>query len=214
MPADLEELARPVIIGRSSSHFTRVTRIFAAEMRVDYSFQVVPDLMSCDPGDYGGNPALRLPTLHTSRGAWFGALNICRELSRQSIHRLRTIWPEDLDEPLLANAQELVVQAMATEVALIMAKVSGGEDGNAHQVKMRKSLVSTMSWLENNARHALGALPSDRDLSYLEVSLFCLVTHLEFRDVLPIGAYPNLNEFCRHFAARASTSETTYRFDA
>lgn len=213
MPAAIEELAKPAIIGRSSSHFTRVTRIFAAEMHVDYSFQVVRDLMSCDPGDYGGNPALRLPTLQTPRGVWFGALNICRELSRQSSHRPRTVWPEDLDEPLLANAQELVVQAMSTEVALIMAKLSGGGDGNAHQVKMRKSLVNMVSWLEDNARHALDALPSDRDLSYLEVTLFCLVTHLEFRDVLPISDYPNLNQFCQHFAGRASAGETTYRFD-
>jgi glutathione S-transferase len=213
MPAALEELAKPAIIGRSSSHFTRVTRIFAAEMRVDYSFQVVRDLMSCDPGDYGGNPALRLPALQTTRGVWFGALNICRELSRQSSYRPRAVWPEDLDEPLLANAQELVVQAMSTEVTLIMAKLSGVGDGNAHHVKMRKSLVNTMSWLESNARRALDALPSDRDLSYLEVTLFCLVTHLEFRDVLPISSYPDLSKFCQHFAGRASAGETTYRFD-
>jgi glutathione S-transferase len=213
MPAALEELAKPVIIGRSSSHFTRVTRIFAAEMRVDCSFQVVRDLMSCDPGDYGGNPALRLPTLQTPRGVWFGALNICRELSRQSSHKPRTVWPEDLDGPLLANAQELVVQAMTTEVTLIMAKVSGGGDDSAHHVKMRKSLVNMMSWLENNARQALDALPADRDLSYLEVTLYCLVTHLEFRDVLPMSHYPDLNKFCQHFAGRASASETTYRFD-
>ena len=212
MPA-LEELCKPVIVGRSSSHFTRVTRIFAAEMRVDYSFQVVRDLMSCDAGDYGGNPALKLPTLQTGRGVWFGALNICRELSRQSSRKPRTVWPEDLDQPVLANAQELVVHAMATEVALIMAKVSGVGDGNAHQAKMRQSLVNTMAWLEDNARQALDALPADRELSYLEVTLFCLVTHLEFRDVLPVSPYPNLNEFCQRFAARASADETRYRFD-
>ena len=213
MPAALEELAKPAIIGRSSSHFTRVTRIFAAEMRVGYSFQVVRDLMSGDPGDYGGNPALRLPTLQTPGGVWFGALNICRELRRQSSYRPRTVWPEDLHEPLLANAQELTVQAMATEVTLIMAKLSGSGEGNAHHVKLRESLISTMSWLENNARHVLEALPSDRDLSYLEVTLFCLVTHLEFRGVLPFGPYPHRNTFCQRFAERASTDETTYRFD-
>jgi hypothetical protein len=213
MPTALEELAKPAIIGRSSSHFTRATRIFAAEMRVNYSFQVVRDLLSCDPGDYGENPALRLPTLHTPRGAWFGALNICRELSRQSSCRPRTVWPEDLHEPLLANAQELVVQAMTTEVTLIMAGLSGSGEENPHQVKMRKSLVNTMWWLENNARHVLDALPPERDLSYLEVTLFCLVTHLEFRDVLPISSYAGLNKFCQHFAERESTDETIYRFD-
>jgi hypothetical protein len=32
-----------------------VTRIFAAELGVPYTLQVVPDLLSCDAADYGGN---------------------------------------------------------------------------------------------------------------------------------------------------------------
>jgi hypothetical protein len=213
MPTALEELARPVIIGRSSSHFTRVTRIFAAEMRIDYSFRVVRDLMSSDPEDYGGNPALRIPTLQTARGVWFGALNVCRELWRQSSPMPRVVWPEDLDEPLLANAQELVLQAMATEVTLIMAGLASTRDDNAHHAKMRKGLTNMMSWLEENVRPALAALPPHRDLSYLEVTLFCLVTHLEFRGVLPTASYSELNTFCQRFATRASSGETPYRFD-
>lgn len=214
MPAALEELAKPVIIGRSSSHFTRITRIFAAEMRIDYSFQVVRDLMSSNPEDYGGNPALRIPVLRTPRGVWFGALNVCRELWRQSNPRPRVVWPEDLDEPVLANAQEFVLQAMATEVSLVMAKAADASDSSAHHAKMRKSLLNMMSWLEENARPALTALPPQRDLSFLEVSLYCLVTHLEFRGVLPTAPYSALNEFCQRFATRASVSETPYRFDA
>ncbi|MFY0524171.1 glutathione S-transferase domain-containing protein [Archangium gephyra] len=213
MPAALEELARPVIIGRSSSHFTRVARIFAAEMHVDYSFRVVRDLMSSNPEDYGGNPALKIPSLQTPRGVWFGSLNVCRELWRRSSPRPHVVWPEDHDEPLLANAQELVLQAMSTEVALIMGKL-GGTGDSAHHTKMRQSLVNMMSWLEENARSVLAALPQHRDLSYLEVSLFCLVAHLEFRDVLPTASYSELNKFCQQFATRASIGETTYRFDA
>jgi hypothetical protein len=213
MPAALEELAKPVIIGRSSSHFTRVTRIFAAEMHVDCSFRVVRDLMSSDPGDYGGNPALRIPSLQTPRGVWFGSLNVCRELWRRSSPRPRVVWPEDLDEPLLANAQELVLQAMSTEVTLIMGKLAGTSDSSAHHAKMRTGLVNMMSWLEENARSVIATLPPHRDLSYLEVTLFCLVTHLEFRDVLPTASYSELNKFCQQFATRASIGETTYRFD-
>ncbi|HZH14447.1 MAG TPA: glutathione S-transferase N-terminal domain-containing protein [Archangium sp.] len=213
MPTALEELARPVIIGRSSSHFTRVTRIFAAEMHVDYSFRVVRDLMSSNPEDYGGNPALKIPSLQTSQGVWFGSLNVCRELWRQSSPRPRVVWPEDIDEPLLANAQELVLQAMSTEVALIMGKTAGTSDSSAHHMKMRQSLLNMMSWLEENVRLTLAALPPHRDLSYLEVTLFCLVTHLEWRGVLPTTPYSALNEFCRQFATRASIGETAYRFD-
>ena len=209
----LEELATPVIIGRSSSHFTRITRIFAAEMRIDYSFRVVRDLMSSEPGDYGGNPALRIPALQTPQGVWFGALNVCRELWRRSSLRPRVVWPEDLEGPVLANAQELVLQGMATEVTLIMAKVGGAGDSHAHHAKMRQALVNMLSWLEENAKFVLATLPPHRDLSYLEVSLFCLVTHLEFRDVLPTASYAELNKFCQQFATRASIGETPYRFD-
>jgi glutathione S-transferase len=213
MPVAPEELARPILIGRSSSHFTRITRIFAAELGVDYAFQVVRDLMSSNPEDYGGNPALRIPILKTPRGVWFGALNICRELWRQSNPRPRVIWPEDLDVPVLANAQELVLQAMATEVSLVMSKVGGASDSGAHQAKLRTSLLNMMSWLEENATAMLAALPSQRDLSFLEVTLFCLVRHLEFRDVLPTNSYTELNKLCQQLETRASIRETAFRFD-
>lgn len=201
------------IYGRSSSSFTRVARIFAAELRVDYVFHIVRDLMSSDASEYAGNPALRMPTLQTSEAAWFGALNICKELARRSEQRLTTLWPEDLRDPLIANAQELVLQAMATEVSLIMAKVAGGDENNAHQAKMKNSLLNSMFWLEAEVRPILGALPPERDLSYLEVTLFCLLAHLEFRGVLPITPYPNLGRFCQTFGMRPSVVNTAYRFD-
>ena len=205
------------LIGRSSSSFTRVARIFAAELQVDYAFRVVRDLLSTEIDDYGGNPALRLPTLETPRGLWFGALNICRELSRQAQRHLRVVWPEDLAEPLLASAQELVVQAMATEVALIMAKATagGGAVGErAPEGKMWKSLLNMLAWLEDHAEEALAALPAERDMSYLEVTLFCLVTHVGFREVLPVAPYRRLDQFCQRFATRPSAAATAFRFDA
>jgi glutathione S-transferase len=213
MPGAPEAHDRPVIIGRSSSHFTRITRIFAAELRVDYSFRVVRDLLSTDPADYGGNPALKIPSLQTPQGVWFGAQNVCRELWRRSSSRPRVIWPEELDQPLLANTQELVLQAMSTEVSLIMAKAGNASDSSPSQAKNRKALVNMVSWLEEHAPAALAALPPQRDLSFLEVSLFCLVTHLEFREVLPTAPYAALNRFCQQFSTRPSAAETTFRFD-
>lgn len=213
MPTAPDASVKPVLFGRSSSHFTRVARIFAAELEVEHDFAVVRDLMSSDEADYGGNPALRLPTLRTPEGVWFGALNICRELSRRSSLGRHIVWPEHLDGAPLANAQELVLQAMATEVTLIMAKVAN-VDESGHLAKQRRSLLNMLAWLEENAAEALAALPSSRDLSFLEVTLFCLVTHLDFRDVLAVAPYPALSDFCRRFAARASVDGTAYRFDA
>ncbi|WP_224360873.1 glutathione S-transferase N-terminal domain-containing protein [Hyalangium versicolor] len=208
-----EELGTPVIIGRSSSHFTRITRIFAAELGVDYSFRVVRDLLSSDPAEYGGNPALKIPSLLTPQGVWFGSLNVCRELWRRSSSRPRVIWPEDLDQPVLANAQELALQAMSTEVSLVMSKIGGAGDSSPHQLKMRQSLINMMVWLDENVGSVLAALPPDRGLSYLEVTFFCLVTHLEFREVLPTAPYAELKKFCQQFSTRASAAGTAFRFD-
>ena len=70
-----------------------------------------------------------------------------------------------------------------------------------------------MRWLEANLGGVLEALPRERDFSYVEVTLFCLVTHLEFREVLPVSPYPALTAFCADFATRASAPATSYRFD-
>lgn len=206
--------ARLTLVGRSSSHFTRVTRIFASELGVPYSFEILRDIQSREPDDYAGNPALKLPALRSPRGVWFGALHICRELARCSARTMEIVWPEALDGPLLANAQELVLQAMTTEVGLIMGKAAGNSDDHAHHVKMRESLTRSLSWLESNAQDALAALPAQRELSYLEVTLFCLLTHLPFREILPTSGYANLSAFCAQFAARPSAVATAYRFDA
>jgi len=202
------------IVGRSTSHFTRVARIFALESGLICSFEVVRDLRQSEEGSYAGNPALRVPILRTARGTWFGALNICRELSRRASAPPRMVWPEQLQEPLVANAQELVVQAMSTEVTLLMSRVFGTPDDDAHLLKLRRSLSNSVEWLERHVEEALAQLPANRDSSYLELTLYCLVRHLPFRDVMSTDPYPRLNAFCSHFELRPAVRDTAYHVDA
>ncbi len=197
------------LVGRSSSHFTRVARVFAAECGVAYDLQVVRDLTSLDPSHYGGNPALKIPSLRTPDGDWYGALPVCRELVRRASRPLRVVWPEDLVTPLLSNTQELVLHAMTTGVSLIMNQ----PQGDAAEDKRSRSLRDTLSWLEERGPAALVALPRDRDLSFLEVTLYCLVRHLEFRKVLATADYAKLREFCGAFDGRASARATPFEFD-
>ena len=201
------------LYGRSSSHFTRIARIFAAEMELPLDFVLIRDLMSEDPAVYGDNPALKMPTLESDDAAWFGSLGICRELARQCELNLDIVWPDQLETALASNAQEMVLQAMSTEVAIVMGKSSGVPADNAHQAKLRASLLGTMQWLEENAGTAIASLPPERDLSYLEVSLFCLVEHLPFRDVLDTTPYPRLRALAERFAQRSAAKATPYRFD-
>jgi len=202
------------LYGRSSSHFTRIARIFAAECEVPLELHLIRDLMSSEPGDYGDNPALKMPTLHGDDGeSWYGSLGICRELVRNSELNLDVTWPETMDTALASNAQEMVLQAMATEVGLVLGKTTGVPADNAHQAKLRASLLGTMQWLEDNAVDAIASLPADRDLSYLEVSLFCLVEHLPFREVLDTAPYPKLRAFAERFGKRSSARATPFKFD-
>jgi glutathione S-transferase len=200
------------IVGRSSSHFTRVTRIFAAEVGLEFAFEIVPNLQLSAQADYAGNPALRVPVLLTPQGEWFGSLNICRELWRRSVQKPRVIWPETLHQPRLANAQELVVQAMSTEVTLLMNRLFG-ETAGPHAAKLRQSLSNSLEWLEHNVDEVLAQLPSDRHVSYLEITLYCLVRHLPFREVLSIEPYANLREFCNSYERQPSVKQTPYRVD-
>jgi glutathione S-transferase len=201
------------LYGRSSSHFTRIVRIFAAEMEVPLEFVLIRDLMSREPADYGENPALKMPTLESPDGTWFGSLGICRELARHHELNLDVVWPDQLESALASNAQELVLQAMSTDVAIVMGKASGVPADNAQQAKLRASLLGSLQWLEDNAGAAIATLPHERDLSYLEVSLFCLVEHLPFREVLDTAPYPNLRAHAGRFALRSSAKATPFRFD-
>ena len=195
-------------MGRSSSHFTRTARIFAAELAVPHTLRVVSDLRTLSAGDYAGNPSLRVPVLLGPSGEWYGSLNICRELSRVAQSSRRIAWPEQLGGPLLANAQEVTLQAMASEVELIMS----GSQGELAS-KRRRSLENAVGWLDAHVEAVLAALP-ERDLSYLETTLFCLTTHLEFRQVLAIEPFLHLRRFARAFAERDSAQRTEYGFDA
>ena len=201
------------LYGRSSSHFTRIARIFAAECEIEVEFLPIRDLMSTDPADYGDNPALKMPTLDTGDDTWFGSLGICRELARLGELNLDVVWPDDLGTAMASNAQEMVLTAMSTEVALVMAKSTGVPADNAHQAKLRASLLGNLRWLEDNIADAIAELPAERDLSYLEVSLFCLVEHLPFREVMALDDYPNLRAFAERFGQRSSARATPFKFD-
>ena len=205
--------AKPTLFGRSSSHFTRVTRVFAAELGVEYGFEVVRDLASRDPAAYGGHPALRVPCLQTTDGVWFGALNICRELTRRSTREVRVVWPEALERPAAANAQELTLQAMANEVTLITSGLGGLTGPSAFRLKVQDGLERSLVWLDRNLDEALASLPAGPRASYLEVTLYCVLTHLDFRGVASTAPYARLTAFAEQYGARPSAEQTPYRFD-
>jgi glutathione S-transferase len=198
------------IVGRSSSHFTRVVRIFAEELAVPYQLQVVPSLMSTEADTYGGNPGLRVPSLIIpGQPTAFGCINGCRTLAELSTRSPCVLWPEALTRTIARNAQELTLQSMSTEVSLIMTAEGAA---SAYAVKLRRALEGMLLWLDEHVERALAELPA-RDISFFEVALFCLIEHLPFRNVLSLESYAHLRSFRDQFGVRASAVATPFRFD-
>lgn len=204
------------LTGRSSSHFTRVAAMFAHELGLQFELQVVHDLASMDAADYGGNPALKVPTLHVGDGILFGTENICRRLVELAgrAHDRRVVLPEHIRDDLARSAQELVWQTMATQVQLrVGLSVAHLPADNVFFAKATAGMTGALAWLEGHLDRVLGLLPAPRDLSLFEVTLFCLLEHVVFRPTVPLDPYPGLRGFAAAFSGRDSARRTVFRFD-
>jgi glutathione S-transferase len=202
----------PVLVGRSSSHYTRVAKIFAHELGVEHEFRPVFDIAALDSSTFADNPALRVPSLLTDGATWFGSQNVCRELARRATRPTTIVWPEELGDATSANAQELVLEAMAAEVTIVMARAAALEKTHPFLEKPKARIDASVAWLERELPGVLARLPQPA-LSFLEVTAFCLCTHLDFREVRSIDDCPKLLEFVRRFETRDSARVTEYRFD-
>ena len=201
------------IVGRSSSHFTRMPLIFAHELRVAFEFVPIYDMTQIQAEMYADNPALKLPILRRKDSTVFGAQNICRVIAESSSRSTRIVWPEDLQDDISRNAQELVTHCMSTQVQFAFGvAINKLPADNLYFIKARAGMEGALAWLDANLSNALEQLPP-RDLSFFEVSLFCLVDHLRFRKTVELHPYSALERFTYEFAQRPSAQETPYRFD-
>lgn len=202
------------ILGRSSSHYTRVVRIFAHELGVPFELVPVHDMTRDDPATYGDNPALKLPTLRLGAERVFGAENICRTLTELAGCPPLIVWPEDARALVARNAQELAWHGMAAQVQLVFGTaVAKLPADNVYFAKAREGFAGALRWLDEHVDEVIAGLPASRDLSLFEVVLFCLVEHVAFRGTMLLDAHPSLVRFARAFAARPSAERTAYRFD-
>jgi hypothetical protein len=201
----------------------------AHELAVPLEFDVVHDLLSLNPADFAGHPAMKLPTLHvpppfaTEGGSpIFGTENICRKLveiaGRADDPRVILLPPSDL----VRNAQELVWQAMAAQVQLVLGVRIGKLPAESpFFAKIKLGMIGSLAWIDERLPNLLAALgPSEnaRDFSLFEVSLFCLLEHIAFRPTVllsgPVGPrFPSLHAFAQAFATRESAQCTVYAPD-
>lgn len=201
--------------GRSSSHFTRVAVIFAHELDLAFELVLVRDLASLDPRDYGGNPALKLPTLHVGERRVFGTENICRTLTELAGRSgdARVVLAEHVHDDLVRSGQELVWHAMAAQVQLRIGGLSRLAADSMLLSKAATSLAGSLAWLERELDEVLARLPTPRELSLFEVALFCLLEHIVFLSTLSLDPYTQLRGFADRFGARDSAKRTPLHFD-
>jgi len=202
------------IIGRHTSHFTRLPLIVAHELGSDYEFTPIYDLMDLDAASYGSHPGLRLPTLRHGDQVVFGAMPICRYLAELAAREAEIVWPpQSLEDPFLANFHELTMQAMATQVTVVITtQVAKVDPENVFARKSIRSLTGMLEWLDENAERFLSLLP-DRLLSITEAGLFCLIEHVRFRHTASLESYSRLTAFADTFGVRESARDTYYRLD-
>lgn len=202
------------IVGRRSSHFTRIARIFAEELGVPYDVVPIYDMTAQSPAVYADNPALKLPILRSDAGVVFGTENICRALADYAHESSAIVWPEQLPANISRNAQELVWHCMTAQVQIVFGTlVAKLPAENLYFEKARAGFEGALGWLNAHLPEALNALPASRQLSLFEVSLFCMIEHLHFRQTLPVEHYAKLEAFRKTFAARPSARNTPYQFD-
>ena len=201
------------LIGRRSSLFTRMALIFAEALRVPYELLPIHDMSALGPDVYAGNPALKLPSLRRGESVLFGTLNICRAIAEGCDASNEIVWPETLRDDLSRNAQELVWHCMSAQVQLVMGMVLGQLPGdNVFFVKARKSMENSLAWLDSRLADTLDVLPR-RSLSVYEVSLFCLIEHLSWRNTMNVASFKTLAAFAEDYGTMPAAQCTRYRFD-
>lgn len=199
-----------LLFGRQDSHYTRLVRILAAELGVELPMQPVHGLMRLEPANFGGHPALRLPVLQVGGDSIYGSLNICRVIARAAGREGDVSWPQDSFDPLLLNAHELVANGMAVHLELVMHEVVDGRPPDITSTKRHAGLVGSLRWLDERLAAIRAALPPGR-VSVFEVSLFCLLEHLPFRNGIEVADFAALADFVREFGARPSARATPCR---
>ncbi|MBP6751096.1 MAG: glutathione S-transferase family protein [Xanthomonadaceae bacterium] len=202
------------IIGRRSSHYTRMVRLLAEELGVNYALRPIHDLLSEDPAVFAGNPALKLPAARLGETTVWGSLNACRLVARSTPGgETRVFWPEQAQSALLMNAHEVLAHVMAAQVEVVFHEIVSRRPADATSRKRRTSLMLCLEWLNRHLDDIHAALPADR-IALFDLGLYALLEHLPFRNPIDLSPMPHLVDFVAAFGERASAQATPYVFDA
>jgi len=167
----------PVLYLTPLSHFSRKCRIVLREIGLACEESYVPNLLSADPADFGGNPILRVPVLRDGPHWVIESDQIVRYLLESYDHG-RDRFAFFSMSTAQRNALSIVSAIMGAEVELILSKRSGLAEhaGGIYFSRYREVIGHGLAWLERNA----AAIWPEVEFSYLDIALLCMWDHLRY----------------------------------
>ncbi|MEO0478031.1 MAG: glutathione S-transferase family protein [Planctomycetota bacterium] len=161
------------------SHFSRKVVIVATELGLEFERKYVPDLLSNDPQDFGGNPILRVPVWEDGED-WILESDAIVGFLIDRYGGGDRLGYRGLSSPQ-RNALSLLNAIMAAEVELVLSARSGCKR-NAFFVRYEYVIERSLGWLEQHGE----AIWTSTPFSYLDVVLVCMWDHLQHSGVLPV----------------------------
>ncbi|HEX4826251.1 MAG TPA: glutathione S-transferase family protein [Candidatus Polarisedimenticolaceae bacterium] len=187
------------------SHFSRKVRIVLREIGLAHAETFVPDLLSADPADFGGNPILRVPVLRDGTTWVIESDQIARHVL-ETYDRGADRFAFFSMDVAQRNALSIVSAVMGAEVELLLSKRSGLETGTRYFQRYREVVARGLAWLEGNA----GAIWPDVRFSYLDIALICMWDHLgHYRFREEARAFPWIEARTKRHASRESVAATS-----
>ena len=157
------------------SHFSRKVRIILRELDLACEESYVPNLLSSAPGDFGGNPILRVPVLQDGPHWVVESDQIVRYLL-ETYDRGNDRFAFVSMNTAQRNTLSIISAIMGADVELILSKRSGLADkaSGLYFTRYREVIGHGLAWLERNA----GSIWPEVDFSYLDIALLCMWDHL------------------------------------
>lgn len=188
------------------SHFSRKVRIVLRELGLACEESYVPNLLSADPAEFGGNPILRVPVLQDGPHWVIESDQIVRHLL-EACDRGGDRFAFFSMSVAQRNALSIVSAIMGAEVELILSKRSGLVEHAAglYFRRYREVIGHGLAWLEGNGAAIWPAV----EFSYLDIALLCMWDHLLYNRLCDdAGAYPWIVARASRHASRTSVAAT------
>lgn len=177
------------------SHYSRKVRLVLDYLRIPYESIDVGNVAEGTMEKFGRNPLSRIPVLEEGE-------NWLIESDHIAAYLVRKFDPKDslgvlTSDPFELNARAVLNGIMAEEVCVILAKrMAVPIEKFAFFDRSFTAVENGFAWLEDNGSRFRSQHPR-----YLDLHLLCLWEHIEYYNLVPLGAYRSLREVTVNLAA-------------